>query len=350
MEQPTHPKPLAKPEILITGASGFIGTYLVDRLLNDQIGLRCLLRKNSPHGNSLRQRSIEIIEGDLCDKDVLQRACNGIRVVIHAGATLSNDWQEHQRTNIDGTANLLSACVGNNVERFVFVSSLAVFDLASKRAGDVVSENDQHIPNPSLMSPYYHSKIEGEKLVRKFIKDYGLAATIVRPGLVTGPGGPVFFQQLGYQIKNVLFIVIGKGNNRLPLSFVDNTVEGIINAASKEAAIGNTYNLIDDGSVSVEQYVNFFKRETGLNSRIIKVPYLLPYLATLAYEIGVKLGFFQKGVTSRAQLAWKQSDVMFVNDKANRELGNWQVTPLEQGLAKTFQWYVAQLFRHNGKP
>jgi len=347
--QPKPLEPLKETDILITGASGFIGTHLVDRLLKDRIRLRCLVRKNSPHRERLQEREVEIFEGDLSDKDVLENACAGVRIVIHAGATLSNNWQEHQRTNIEGTANILAASVNHNVERFVFVSSLAVFDLANKKPGDAITEDDPQIPDPSGMGPYYHSKIEGERLVQQYVKDYGLAATIVRPGLVTGPGGPVFFQQIGYQINHWLFIMIGNGSNRLPLTFVENTVEGIINAAFKKTAIGKAYNLLDDKSITAEEYIKFFRRETGLKCKLIKVPYLLLYLATYAYEIGVKLGLLPRGVTSRAQLAWKQSKVEFVNHKANNELGDWQVVPLEQGLRKTFKWYATRLGGSEGE-
>ena len=340
LKQHVRPLPIKKPEILVTGASGFIGARLVDRLLKDNIGVRCLVRKNSMHGGKLLSRKVEIIEGDLSDKEIVNKACEGVRVVIHAGATLSNDWGEHQRTNIDGTENILDASVRNHVERFVFVSSLAVYDIASKKTGDVVKEEDRYIPDPMIMGPYYHSKIEGEKLVHKYIKEHDLAASIVRPGLVTGPDGPIFFQQLGYQIKDAIFLMIGKGKNILPLTYVDNTVEGIINAARLEQAIGKTYNLIDDGSITGEEYVKFFKQETKRDSKLVKLPYILPYAATLTYEMAAKFGLMPKGVTSRAQLAWKQANVIFSNTKANSELGDWQVISLQQGLKDSFKWYI----------
>jgi 2-alkyl-3-oxoalkanoate reductase len=331
-----------EPSVLVTGASGFIGTHLIRRLLADDVGVRVLVRPNSPHGGRLHSLDIDIHQGDLSDPDVICRAMDGIRTVYHAGATLSNDWAEHERINVQGTRHMLEAAVAHDVERFVYVSTLAVYELDHARRGTIIREESPYLRDPKRMAPYYYSKLEGEKQTLAAYREHGLPVTVVRPGLVIGPHGRPFFQQLGYQYKDNLFLMIGSGQNILPLTYVENTVDAMVTAANEQRAVGKIYNLIDEGKITVREYIDRFIRATGVDARVIKLPYQLPYLATGAYEVGVMVGALKKGVTSRAQLRWKQAPVIFDGSKIKAELGWKEPICLEEGLARTFEWYACQ--------
>ncbi len=222
------------------------------------------------------------------------------------------------------------------------MSTIAVYELRNGVQSGVIDEAAPFHKDPRSMGPYYYSKIACEKIVMDAWKERGLKATIVRPGLVIGPRGRLFFQQLGYQCQDKFFIRIGNGKNVLPLTCVENTVEALYQASLSEKAIGQTYNLIDDGEITARDYLQRFIDATRTHARIIVLPYIVPYLATAAYEICAALGLVPKGVTSRAQLAWKQARVRFDNSKANTDFPGWQVVGIEDGMRKTFQWYVDQ--------
>jgi 2-alkyl-3-oxoalkanoate reductase len=331
-----------EPSVLVTGASGFIGTHLLKCLLAAEKGVRVLVRPNSSHAGRLRNLDIDVVEGDLSDAQKVCEAMRGIQTVFHAGATLSNDWAEHERTNVQGTRYMLEAAQEHDVERFLYVSTLAVYGLEKIHRNMLIREEASYLSDPKSMGAYYYSKAEAEKLVLAAHRNQGLPITIVRPGLVIGPHGRIFFQQLGYQYKDSLFVIIGPGNNILPLTYVENTVDAMITAAGDERAIGKIYNLIDEGNITAREYVDRFIKATGIKARVVHVPYLLPYAATTAYEAGVAMGALKKGVTSRSQLRWKQAPVIFDGSRIRNELGWKQPISTDEGLTCTFSWYAQQ--------
>jgi nucleoside-diphosphate-sugar epimerase len=125
---------------------------------------------------------------------------------------------------------------------------------------------------------------------------------------------------------------------------VDNTVDAIYRAANDPVAIGQTYNLVDGDEISVREYLQQFIKTTKANARIISLPYVVPYLATLAYEVSASLNLVPKGVTSRAQLKWKQTKVHVDSSKARTELGWAPAVSLRDGLERTFSWYAGKYY------
>jgi predicted dehydrogenase/nucleoside-diphosphate-sugar epimerase len=327
------------PTALVTGASGFIGNYLVKKLISENINVRALVRPNSIHAGRLAMLDVEIIQGDLSDPKVLNEATRGIKTIYHAGSPTSNNWGDYERVAIKGTEYLIEAALAQQVDRFMQFSSLVVYELLDIKNRNI-KEDSPYQKKPKRMGAYAWAKIETEKLVFNAYKSEGLGVTIIRPGIVFGPLGRVFFPHLGYNLMGNTFLLIGKGDIPLPLTYVENTVDGIFKASISEKAIGQAYNLVDDGEITAKSYLEKYVKINSNQARIIHLPYILPYGASLAYEILAYLGFVRKGVTSRAQLKWKQSKVRFDNTKAKSELGWAPKISLEEGLTRTFKWYA----------
>lgn len=329
--------------VFVTGASGFIGTHLIKKLLSEKIGVRALVRPNSIHLGRLKNLDVDIVKGNLADAEVLYAATKGIKTIFHVAATSNNDWEEDYQVNIKGTEHLINAALANQVEKFVHISTLAIYGLDDVTNNSSIQEDSEYCRNPKRLGSYAYSKIKAEKLIFAAYRNHGLGVTVLRPGIVIGPMGRVFFPHLGYHYQNRLFVLTGNGNTILPLTYVENTVDGIYRASVEDNAIGQVYNLVDDGRITARNYVEQFIRTTAIDARVVSLPYFIPYVATTAYELAASLNFVKKGLTSREQLKRKHKSVCFDNTKAKNELGWQQSVSLQEGIEKTFEWYKSTI-------
>jgi 2-alkyl-3-oxoalkanoate reductase len=330
------------PTTLVTGASGFIGSHLIKRLLRDSVPVRAFVRPNSYGLGLLKGMNTEIFHGDLFNLQALQQAVDGVETIFHVGAATHGDWETHRRSTVVGTRNVMEAALKANVKRVVHFSSLAVYCVIGISDGTVIGEDWPYEEKAEKLDPYTRAKVEAEKIVFGAHAEGGLAACVVRPGMVIGPRGQVFFPHMGYRFQDRIFVVFDSGDAILPLIYIDNLIGAVMHCANNHEAIGKTYNLVDDGSVTVLEYLRRFIEETKLPARIIKVPYFLPYCATGAYEIAAGLGFLKNGATSRLQLSWKHKSlhVKFSNARAKKDLSWSCEVSMDDALANTFRWYA----------
>jgi predicted dehydrogenase/nucleoside-diphosphate-sugar epimerase len=337
-----HIKARPHPTTLVTGASGFIGSHLVQRLLRDGVPVRAFVRPSSYGLGLLQGMDVEIVQGDLANPHAVREATRGIETVFHVGAPMRGDWERHRHSTVGGTQNVIEAAIEAQVRRVVHVSSLVVYQVIGASNGQVMDEDWPYENKADKLGAYTRAKIAAEKLAFAAHAKQGLAISIVRPGIVIGPRGPVFFPHLGYKLQDKVFVVLGSGKGILPLVYVDNLVDGMMRCANNDKAIGNAYNFVDDGSITVLDYLHRFIQETRIPSKIIQVPYALPYCATGGYELAAGLGVVKKGATSRLQLNWKHKSLHFrvSSERAKKDLGWSSEVGMDEALRRTFQWYT----------
>ena len=332
--------PGAGPLAFVTGGTGFVGINLVKRLLASGHHVRALVRKNSLHSGRLRHLDVETVEGDLSERDKVVQAVRGVDVIYHLGAAMTNSWDEQENATINGTRHVVDAALEHGVSKLVHVSTLTVYELLDVKPGTVITEESTYQRNPKKMGAYAYSKIEAEKTVLEAVRNKNLDATIVRLGMVLGPLSRVFYPHLGYRLGSEVFIPIGKGTTVLPLVYVDNAVDGMFQAAQSGKTRGKIYNLVDDGEVTVNEFLEKYVQVTGCSARIVHLPYMIAYLITFVYEIVSGIGIIKKGATSRAQLKWKQSNVRYDTSKAKTDFGWSTEISLDEGMERTFRWYA----------
>lgn len=332
------------PQVLVTGGSGFIGTHLIKKLLSENISVRVLMRPDSSHGNRLDGLAIDIVKGDLGDPEALSRVVKGVNTIIHGGRTDSRDWNEIYRVNIKGTEHLIEAALASNVKRFVLISDIELYDLFAVKPGSPIREDSPLRNGEKGKNDYVYSKLKNEKATFEAYHK-GLPATIIRPGMVIGPMGQILFPHLGYRFRDRVFYVVGRGNKILPLTYVENTVDAIYRASIEDKAIGQIYNIVDDGRITVREYLEQLIRTTGKPMQIRRLPYAVPYLAITGYEIVSHAGLVRKGVTSRMQFKRKHTETYFDNTKAKGDLGWEPSVPMKEGLERAFKWYSQNTYR-----
>lgn len=236
--------------VLISGASGFLGGALARALVQKGQKVRVLARKTS-NLIDLEDLPVEIAYGSLEDKTSLIPAFNGIEVVYHCAA-LSTDWGQWEafyKANVLGVQNLLDAAKGTEgIKRFVHISTTDVY-------GYPVEACDESYPITDIGLPYNRSKGLGEKAVWDCYKETSLPITVIRPVTIYGPRSKDIVAEIAGLLRKRQMVFINHGQSHAGLLYIDNAVEGIIQAAASPNTIGKAYNLRDESNENWRQYV-----------------------------------------------------------------------------------------------
>jgi nucleoside-diphosphate-sugar epimerase len=225
-------------QALVTGGTGFIGGHLVDELLNQGYDVRVLRRSASP-ARCFNEKKVSFTISDLAEKESLIRACQQVDVVFHIAA-LPRDWgpkKTFYQINVEGTRNLLDACVKNKVPRFVFMSSAAVYGFP---------RTEKSIPEGFRKKPtakYGESKLCAEELLWDYGIQYNMIVTAIRSPLVTGPRDRMITPFLINALEQGRLFYIGSGEQRLSISDGRDVAHCLRLAGESQNANGQAYNV-----------------------------------------------------------------------------------------------------------
>jgi dihydroflavonol-4-reductase len=316
----------------VTGATGFIGSHLVDELLKKNYEIKCLVRKNS-NTKWLKDKPVEYIEGDLFTEDVLKKALTGTEYIYHVGGvTFAKKKEEFWRGNVEATKSLLEATLkfSPGVKKFVHVSSQAA--VGPSFDGKPIDETRDYYP----LTAYGRSKVEAEKIVKSFFDKF--SATIVRPPAVYGPRDYAIYEYFKSMSRG-LQPLIGFDNKLVSLIHGVDLVKGFILAGESEVSASNIY------FISSEKFYNW--RDVGamtqqlLGRKTLRV--VVPHFAvkTTAFFSQV-FGFFSSKPTvlniEKSRELTQRYWICSI-EKAKRELGFKEGFTLEEGFKDTIDWY-----------
>lgn len=279
-------------KLLVTGASGFLGKYVVFEALRRGFQVRAAIRHTSdekrlPWRNS---DNLELIRTDLTQSEGIEDALKGVDAVVHLAAAKQGNYDIQYANTVTATENLLTAMVAEKIKRLIAVSTFSVFDYLHIPAGETIDENSPIEPQPWQRDVYAQTKLIQEKLFRDFEQRNQGEVTILRPGIVYGKNN-LWNAHLGINIKNRLWVNIG-GNTQLPLTYVENCACAIVNACVRTQAVGKTLNIIDNDLPTQKAY----------RSKILK---LLPYQPSTVGINWTVMRLF-------SQSAWLSNKVLFL--------------------------------------
>lgn len=245
-------------KLLITGATGFLGQFVLAEALRLGHEVRVITRSiNSIASISDWQNSainmVEVVQLDLLDQERLAPAIKGIDAVIHLASAKVGSFDTHYRDTVLATKSLLTTMADADVLRLVAISSFSVFDYLNAAPGSLITESSPIEPNPAQRDSYAHAKILQEAAIRRFQAHHRSKVTILRPGAIYGPNH-LWTSRLGINLRDKLWIRIGQ-NAPLPLSYVENCAEAIIQAVSNENAVAETFNIVDDNLPTQKEYL-----------------------------------------------------------------------------------------------
>jgi dihydroflavonol-4-reductase len=315
--------------ILITGATGFIGSHLVEAARARPEPVRCLIRRDSAKRRRIElPADAEIVYDDLVSGEGVSAALEGVRTVIHlAGVTKAIATSEFYAGNVQATENLARAMAGRGA-RLVYVSSLAA--IGPSLDGTPVNEDAE--PHP--LTHYGRSKLEGERIARALVPD----AVIVRPPVVYGPRDTDVFEMFK-SISKGLVLEISGGERWFQAIYVKDLAEGLLAAACTPQAAGRAYFLAHEKAVSWSELSSAAALIMRKRPRILRVPEPLAYavggIAEVWSRVTGKPGIISREKVKEAQCRHWTCDT----HRAAQELGFEAKTPLDLGVSETLAWY-----------
>jgi nucleoside-diphosphate-sugar epimerase len=324
---------------VVTGGTGFLGKRLVRQLLEQGHEVRCLvragsdqaaLRRDLPSDQSAR---LTTFAGCLERPDGFGSSLHGCDVLYHVAAGLKGSVPALFLSNVVGTRGLIAQANRAGVGRLVLVSSLAVHGVGPLRRNSVVDETCPLDPEPHRRDPYTFSKIEQERVAWEAHRAGAVSLTVVRPGVIYGPGRDVLSGRVGLQLKNVL---LKMGNQRLPYTFVDNCANAVLLGGTDPNAAGESFNVIDDAPPTGSQLLRRCRRQ-GKKLRVVRIPGLAIRPLSWACE---QYHHWSRGQLPAVLTPYKSAalwkPLRYSNAKAKAILGWEPRVGFDEGLRATF--------------
>ncbi len=323
---------------LVTGASGFIGGRLAARLAGEGHAVRCLVRESSDTSR-LEALDVEIAVGDLTSAPALARATAGCRYVLHCGALVS-DWattEEITQTNVEGTRNLLAACVEASVQRFVHFSTTDVYGYPGGAAIDETHRAGR------FSNWYAQTKLDAEREVRRVEREHALDSVILRPATVYGPGSTDVVGEIARAIRGRNMVLIDRGRAIAGLCYVENLLDAALLALDHERAPGEAFNVSDGLSVTWREFTDGLAEGLGCAKVRWSMPYWMAHGIGFSLEHGYRLARRTTGLTAPPLLSRQAVHVLakdqdFCNRRAREVLGWEPRVGYAAGLEATLAW------------
>lgn len=328
--------------VLVTGATGFIGSHLAAELIRRGQAVRCLARRTSPLPalNYLRELGADLVYGDLADRSSLEAAVEGLATVVHlgGGGTFGMRDDVCVRINVEGTRNLLEACAAHaTLTKFVHVSTCGVMGHISHPPA-----NESYPGRPESYT-YARAKAEAEKVALAF-RD-SVPVTVVRFPMVYGPplfrdgshiqmGGVTPLLPILNLVRRGRWAYIGDGQALTHWTYVDDIVQGLVLAAERGRR-GEVYILAGSRWCTMQEFVETLADVLGAPRPRRHIPVPAARIITGVAELPARLlgrtlaGLVESFLANRA----------FDISKARRELAYSPRVELEEGVRRTVRWY-----------
>lgn len=345
--------------ILITGANGFIGGRLAERLTHEGASVRGLVRAarggatlgGRPEQGDHKGLPLQTIIGDVVDPAAVTRAVAGCDGVIHCAAMQSGRAKiaEYRRVNVDGTLNLLRAAKDANVKRFIHISTINAHGLPPPQDANADSPLGWGVGDSGAarrgamncaLTPSFYSvtKAEGERTALEFSHQYHLPLTIIRPACTYGPGSLAWTLTPLQRVQRGRPVLLGDGSGICNAVYIDNLIDLILLALKNDAAMGQAFIGAEGRGVTWREFYGAYAQMAGV-AKINSLPRWFALFAASAFGALAKLDGYPPRV-DRASVDFYSHRVVFDIEKSKRLLGYTPKISFAEGLALTRQWLV----------
>lgn len=300
--------------VLVTGATGFLGSALVRRLAADGVSVRALARRLDRDRYIRDIDNIEIVMGDITDGDRMREVVDGCDTVFHVAAALGGSLDYQRRVNTEGTRNIMWAATAAKVRHVVYVSTISVYGYRYKT--DITEDV---LPNPGY-DPYGITKSEAEAAVRGIAIQSELTYSIIRPGMIYGPRSQTWTKRLFRLARLKPTPLIGLGNGTAYPIHLDDVVDMTILLATHPAAVGETFHCTPDPCPTWREFLGAYSRVAG-HRLWVPIPPVL--LQPVVFFIWLFSPTYSATKEVNALFRLVRNNVTYRMDKA-RDLLGWQ--------------------------
>src|ERR1700760_3235168 len=333
--------------VLVTGGSGFVGANLVTTLLDQGYHVRSFDRAPSPLP---AQPGLEVLQGDICDPDIVAGAVSGIDTVFHTaalielmgGASVTEEYRQRSfAVNVEGTKNLVRAAQAAGVKRFVYTASNSVV-MGGKR----ISGGDETLPYTERFNDLYtETKVVAEKFVLSQNGVDGMLTCSIRPSGIWGRGDQTMFRKLFESVlAGHVKVLVGSKDAKLDNSYVHNLIHGFLLAAEHlvpgGSAPGQAYFINDGEPINMFEFSRPVVEACGQPFPTLRVPgklvgFVMRVWQWLHFRFGIPKPLIEPLGVERISL-----DNYFSIAKARRDLGYAPLFPTEQAMAECLPYYT----------
>lgn len=330
---------MRKTHVFITGANGFVGSKIIEKLITlNQYQISGLVRKTSDLTFlEAFKKKIKLFYGDITQKETLIEAFKNQDIVIHAAA-FPSDWGDDDKfysINVKGTKNICELCLQYGIKHLVHISSISIYGFGNRKN---CIESSPVIKNKF---PYCITKLEAEESVRHFIDVFNLPATIIQPGQIYGPNDRTMSYKIIEAINKHRFGMCNSGRHLLSPLYIDNLIQAILLIIHKpKKSMKKTYIVTDDVEISWKEFTKNFcdilnKPMPWLN--LPRIPaFIMAYILEFIYKL---FGIKSAPMLTLYRISIISDEFHFSSRRIRKELGYKPDQNLRKNIEKTIQHY-----------
>ena len=325
--------------LLVTGATGLVGSHIVEQARKENIAVRVLVRESSDT-KRLDEWGVEKIHGDMSDAESLKKAVDGATHIVHCAAKVG-DWgpvEDYRAVNVQGVEHLLAAAeAAGSLQRFVHISSLGVYEARDHHGTDETEPTSN-----KGIDGYTLTKVESEQVVQKQIAEKNLPAVILRPGFIYGPRDRTVLPRILEKLQQGKVKFLGSGEQLMNNTFVGNLTDAIFHALNKDDVAGRIYNITDGRLVTKLEFLNTIAELAGYPQPTKHVPLgVAKTLAGILEKLWKLLGKNEAPTPSKATIKFLGLNLDFSIQRAKNELGYEPSVDFRDGMKSAVEWAQA---------
>jgi nucleoside-diphosphate-sugar epimerase len=335
----TNGRPGTGAVALVTGATGLLGSHLVERLVDRGYRTRALLRPGS-QARLLESQGVEIVRGDLTDPRSCAAAVEGASLVFHCAAKVGDwgTWPEFQSGCVDATRVLAEAAAGAGVSRFLHISSTSAYGHPRDRE-EPVTESEPLGQNVWMLDHYTRSKVECERMLWALASDR-LPLTVIRPSWLFGERDRTTVPRLLREFGRGRVLLVGPGDNPLSAVYAGVVADAAILAATDPGSRNEAYNITSQAAITQREFLDLFADAIGVPRVTKKVPYSVAFAAGFVFEMKGRLLRQASPPRVTRYGAWLLGRrLSYSNEKAERLLGWRPDIGYRESIERTIEWF-----------